>query len=383
MRTLRGRGDENALPLNRAGKTIHQRNKSTPALSTVAGFGANKEPIRRTAFGDVSNTINTLRPNKDDSSVPSKDSIKITEKPVCLARPVQRPLQNTGVKTTLGNVAVTDSNASIASVDKSQTKVGRPQTKRNNTVFKDPALQPVTEESSLPEKAVDSNVNIAAPEAIPNQDIPRETDPIPATNDAPTKKIAKNAEKASATRTSNETNPVIETVVETKINVPDRNKIETNANAKPSAKTVALVPQEADKIASKPATQISRKRPSDPTLSTRVQYDNPQAYSEPEEYWEDEDEDNYDEDGYVTARSYRSRSDNNTTSGATMVLFPKVTQQVRRELALARQIVEATTTVEELEDEYWDTSMVAEYGEEIFQYMRELEVSLPSSSEIF
>ena len=31
-------------------------------------------------------------------------------------------------------------------------------------------------------------------------------------------------------------------------------------------------------------------------------------------------------------------------------------------------------TEEELEEEAWDVSMVAEYGDEIFAYMRELEV---------
>jgi hypothetical protein len=96
--------------------------------------------------------------------------------------------------------------------------------------------------------------------------------------------------------------------------------------------------------------------------------------SEPEEYWEEEEEEElYDEQGYTTAHSYRSRGDN-TTGGATTVLFPKVTNKVKKELALAKDIVESSRTAEEIEDEQWDTSMVAEYGDEIFHYMRELEV---------
>lgn len=44
------------------------------------------------------------------------------------------------------------------------------------------------------------------------------------------------------------------------------------------------------------------------------------------------------------------------------------------ELEIATVVEEATTTEEQIEKE-WDTSMMAEYGEEIFEYMRQLEVS--------
>jgi hypothetical protein len=100
--------------------------------------------------------------------------------------------------------------------------------------------------------------------------------------------------------------------------------------------------------------------------------------SEPEEYWEDEEEEIYDEQGYTTAHSYRSRGDN-TTGGATTVLFPKVTKKVEREIAAAKELVERSRTQDEIDDEQWDTSMVAEYGDEIFAYMRELEVSFCKS----
>jgi hypothetical protein len=96
--------------------------------------------------------------------------------------------------------------------------------------------------------------------------------------------------------------------------------------------------------------------------------------SEPEEYWDDDEDDNDEDDGYVTARSYRSRSEN-TTGGATTVLFPKYNPKARREIAMAKQLVESSRTTDDIEDEMWDTSMVAEYGDEIFEYMREMEVS--------
>ena len=100
----------------------------------------------------------------------------------------------------------------------------------------------------------------------------------------------------------------------------------------------------------------------------------PKPISEPEEYWEDEDNDTtYDDEGYTTARSYRSRD--NTTGGPTVVLFPKVTAKARREIASAKQWVESMRTEDDAEDEYWDITMVSEYSEEIFVYMKELEVS--------
>lgn len=95
---------------------------------------------------------------------------------------------------------------------------------------------------------------------------------------------------------------------------------------------------------------------------------------EPEEYWDDDDEDEqYDEQGYTTAHSYKSYGDN--TTGATTLVAPKRTIKVQRELEQARLFVESNRPQEDIEEEDWDVSMVAEYGEEIFEYMRELEVS--------
>ncbi|KAG9539342.1 A/B/D/E cyclin, partial [Aureobasidium melanogenum] len=54
-------------------------------------------------------------------------------------------------------------------------------------------------------------------------------------------------------------------------------------------------------------------------------------------------------------------------------LCPKHTAKTLREIEEARQVVENTRTAEDIEDDQWDTSMVAEYGDEIFEYMRTLE----------
>lgn len=99
------------------------------------------------------------------------------------------------------------------------------------------------------------------------------------------------------------------------------------------------------------------------------------AMSEAEECWEELDDEDFDDQdqAYTTAHSVRSRD--LTVGGATEIVpLPRVTARVQRELEDAREEVERTRTQDEVEEELWDVSMVAEYGDEIFEYMRELEV---------
>lgn len=97
------------------------------------------------------------------------------------------------------------------------------------------------------------------------------------------------------------------------------------------------------------------------------------ATSEPEEYWDEEEDGVCDEQGYTTLEPARYRNDNFTT-GSTTILFPQIDNQTQQELAYAKEFVELNRTEEEIDDEAWDTTMVAEYGDEIFAYMRQLEV---------
>lgn len=100
---------------------------------------------------------------------------------------------------------------------------------------------------------------------------------------------------------------------------------------------------------------------------------------ETEGLWdEDDDEDLYDEQEYLTSNSLKSCGDN--TSGATTTLLaPRMTAKIQQELEEARSYVEKNRPKDDVEEEEWDVSMVAEYGEEIFEYMRELEVSNASA----
>ncbi|KAH6686171.1 G2/mitotic-specific cyclin-3 [Plectosphaerella plurivora] len=96
-----------------------------------------------------------------------------------------------------------------------------------------------------------------------------------------------------------------------------------------------------------------------------------------DEYWDelDEEEEVYDDQGYTTAHSYRSRGEL-TSGGPTAIMAPTYNEAEERELEVARLYVDANRTPEDIEDDIWDVCMVAEYGEEIFEYMRELEAKL-------
>ena len=95
-----------------------------------------------------------------------------------------------------------------------------------------------------------------------------------------------------------------------------------------------------------------------------------------------EDKENHKGQGYLTVRPYQPLGDN-TTRNWNAILAPIVDAQAQRELDLAKMYVMQNQTDEEIEEETWDVSMVAEYGEEIFDYMRELEVCLYPSQGLY
>ncbi|KAI1423029.1 cyclin-like protein [Xylaria sp. FL1777] len=91
---------------------------------------------------------------------------------------------------------------------------------------------------------------------------------------------------------------------------------------------------------------------------------------------DDEDDHYYDDKGYTTAHSYRSHGDNTTGGVTTVMLPPKITKKGQVEIEAAKQIVASRRTAEEIQEDAWDISMVAEYGDDIFRYMKELETTL-------
>ena len=149
-------GDENVVPTVGVPKTLHQRNKSSPALSSMLHAGGLKAAAKRTAFGDVSNTTNISRPSKDDSAIGGKVGYNLVEKSVglqpdkkttSLARPAQRPISVSGLKNLLNNVTSSNNQVAIKQPLAEIPEIAQPRsqianirkafTKRSTTIFKD------------------------------------------------------------------------------------------------------------------------------------------------------------------------------------------------------------------------------------------------------
>ncbi|KAL2829242.1 cyclin-like protein [Aspergillus cavernicola] len=368
---IRVRGDENAA----ANKTLHQRTKSSTALSTTFQNGANKNGPRRAAFGDVSNTANLVHGHREDAPLAGKKPIKVLEKtsliaerkPAVLSQPAQRPVPMSSLKGLLNNAANPKPlDSAKQTAGQQQTSNARKTLNKRATVFKD-QLEPLTESKELASKE-----SKPEPKEGNNKGYAKHIPAEPAQQDDVKEAVASDEDsesqlgrleepslvKSEADEGENDSSELegddcqVQVVVE-----------KTAKSCKPHAAGETYAPN--------PSSKVSRKS----TAVSRISHDYLPHQSEPEEYWDDEDEENEEDDGYVTARSYRSRGEN-TTGGATTLLFPRYNQQVKRELALAKQIVEATRTAEDIEDDYCDTSMVAEYSEEIFEYMREQEIKM-------
>ena len=395
------------IPTVGAQKILHQRNKSSPALSDIHQAGALKLAAKRTAFGDVSNTANGSRPSKDDSAIGAKGEYSILEKSIptqqdkkapSFLRPAQRPLSVSGLKGLLNNVANCTNLPSVKQplVDIQQPLQQTSQaantrkllTKKSTAVFKDTvATQP---QHAAPEmqKPLPSTAPIAPvhrelqPRQQPKEsNEPQDAQPKPQpTQSNLVGQVAAQllAPVSSAAQASSEEPTVLRS---DGIYIDEQGQvqlygleesIEHVESLQPSDKAMPLPVEMPDHNGETGQVQV---------LDAYLAKSHPETHrrpilapvSEPEEYWDDEGEENYDEEGYATARSFKSRGEN-TTGGATTVLFPKVNQKTRKEIAAAKELIEGSKTVEELEDEAWDTTMVAEYGEEIFQYMKDLEV---------
>ncbi|KAI4287641.1 MAG: hypothetical protein L6R35_003102 [Caloplaca aegaea] len=372
----------------------------------MAQVGGMKAAAKRTAFGDLSNAANVSRPSKDDTAIYSKTSMTVSEKPIvvipqekrsaALLRPAQRPLSVSGLKSLLHNVSSMHSQAGSRQANTEIQQPSQPAIQQANTkklaskkstaVFRDTTIK-------HPEPPKDDNDNNAeAPlppvhrELLPPQQV-KETklpeDPIRSLQQVQSAiqnhpELVPTAEESSGLVPSSEAAAPFRS---DGIYIDDHGEVQQYIFSEDNEKEESHVLRQTDKVLnSAPIARLTETE--DKLLQTReqeVQVDAAAQHklppvSEPEEYWDEEDG-NYEEEGYVTARSFKSRGEN-TTNGVTTVVFPKVNQKIKKELAMAKDFIESTRTVEEIDDETWDTSMVAEYGEEIFGYMQDLEIKM-------
>ena len=394
MKPQRPRGplrirDENIPPANAAPlKALHQRNKSTPALSTLLQ-GINANPPKRAAFADVSNTVRTNAAAKDDMILQQKVTVEKVAmkgskesaqeqvpptlqmaKSAALLRPAQRPLSAAIQKSVLP--LFNEPFASLASKclaeQSGDANIGKPIAKRQTTGFKEAEIVGLETRTTAMVPSVHQSLaaTIEKPllaceeslkEGVANEkathgvsvahQVLQKPDPPPTTEDH---------EPPSYSETFDGILPPVYSDLQLQASILEQ---------------VDSIRPKSDEIEEFLPALESQIKDLDPILDIKAI---PSVIHEIDEYWDDEDdEEYYDAEGYTTARSFRSKGDN-TTGGMTIVLAPKVTARVDRELAAARVFVESTRTEEDIDDEAWDTTMVAEYGEEIFQYMRELEV---------
>lgn len=335
----------------------------------MLAVGGLKAAAKRTAFGDVTNTAKSTSAH-DESTGKSFNLDERVVKPVAqdksaaFLRPAQRPLNINAVKSLVNHTSIPTepivqslpTNATLGNSRQPQPANKRILSKRGTTIYKDDTDSEQQRQQSLPTLHQDS-----APTAPVHQNLgPRHVKSQPQLKQDPSivhSNQGKEIDIDLAEHINSEDDYQF---------APEAHTLDSSTEAIESYMKLADQNQDVVqgvKLVHGEADLHDRHLPALPLVS------------EPEEYWEEEEVESYDDQGYTTAHSYRSRGDN-TTGGATTVLFPKFTNKAKKELAAAKEIVESARTAEDIEDELWDTSMVAEYGDEIFAYMRELEVSL-------
>jgi G2/mitotic-specific cyclin 3/4 len=327
----------------------------------MLAVGGLKAAAKRTAFGDVSNTAKNLSA-RDDTAVTGKPTSMAPVKPVApqenlaaFLRPAQRPLNAAGPKAPVNAQLVPTSLEPVSKAPQHVQLHKRTLSKPSTAIYIDSAVdqppQPAMQNHALvPAAPAQSSV---APRHYKSQPYLKTIQPALPLSQNKSVKVEPVAKPILS-------DPIYEDAPEEQRSQSPKDSSEANNIV---ADKEAAIIHEVSKAAQVAVEKALKKLPPPPSVS------------EPEEYWEEEEEEEiYDEQGYTTAHSYRSRGD--TTGGVTTVLLPKFTNKVKRELAEAKELVEATRSSDDIDDEAWDTSMVAEYGDEIFAYMRELEVSL-------
>lgn len=369
----RAQRDENAVSNIGPIKPLHQRHKSTSALG--AAFSQPLKPLnapgpRRAAFADVSNVrkaalledggkvkgsildVKPIRPAQKESQIS-----EVNAKPKAVLRPTHRALTQLNQKAVPAPPVNSTTVAAPHQVNVSNADhvpVRKTVVKRHTTIFREnssnsasqaPALIELKSfASSIPQNFL-SSTTIEVPSQVPTA--AHALDPLPAHSLLETVAEPAPQESAQPFRPTTHIPQPIESIdppyhilAEPELYLPALETQPTEDEvASPDAKAAALTP-----------------------------------IAEPEEFWYEEDEEEFfDAEGCVTARSLRSIVGDNTT-GSMAVLMPRVTARVSKELAAAKAWVAETGFAEVTDDEAWDTTMVTEYGDEIFNYMRELEV---------
>ncbi|KAF2719763.1 hypothetical protein K431DRAFT_106326 [Polychaeton citri CBS 116435] len=376
LRAMRIHNDENAYPAMPQGKTLHQRTKSTPALGTLLQAGAVKAGgIGKKVLGESNTNSKISQAAKDDSAINKKGQADLnvaieTVKPAAAhTRPATRLLASKSVSSTIIPSAAAAAAQFVTKQQPAETHAPTQEAAKKLTVKKstkmlkdnfshmESKLQP-TERAGVPEVSIPaksaSTVDdiILAPDKIANVGgVPlprhevRKTETIPLRDEAVEKALSK---------PSNST-----------VSYPMPGSFVHEGN---NGNVHALAHQaNAMHLTHAPGPVSTRYPTQQPQQTQQQSYEPsyPQYVDEHDQYYYEEDE------GYTTARSFGAAAE--STGAITTVIQPKHTDKDKTEIAAAKMFVEATRPAEDVDDELWDISMVAEYSEDIFEYMHELE----------
>lgn len=327
-------------------KTLHQRTKSVPAFSTLYQADAIKAANKK-VLGEANANLKITQPAKDDSALGKKGGAETVKPTAVLARPAARPLAPKSISSQNASTGLTSNNTSVAPV------ASKPSGLSNiSDSVADPPKKLVIKKSTKVLKSADT---VSQPEV--------------------------EIKKSASLLPSQQAQPSLVSEHQGGVPLPHQ-----------EVRKTAIVPLR-DEPAARPVTQVNSGIPAGfnsteeymmyiEARAGHVQAPNAHfdraaisvlpsnAVATEPQYYEDEDDDYYYEDGY-TSRSFALHGE--STGGVTTVLAPRQTEKVDQELEKARIFVETTRTAEDVEDEAWDTSMVAEYGDEIFAYMKNLE----------
>ncbi|KAH0493838.1 hypothetical protein TgHK011_000484 [Trichoderma gracile] len=387
-RPFRPRGSENMQPL------LHQRHKSmaTGGGALAAPTAGLKGPAKRAAFGDVTNVSKVLGARGDEARGAKKATILSTNlapvsilnkenamKPgkVELSRPAQRP---TGLAANKPKASTTEARAEP--LQKKPANVAAQESAYKLDIDILQLHNNVTKSNAMPQQK-NNSTSRAAPEAHSLQPRHHKSQPQLRQQQPTLRRTQSKMEKVDGASDQ----PTLDTAdVEPLALPPLVEDFLTGDESYLDSLESLTFPSEEPSCAEDVNhddgyVEIGPKlssRSEEPAVAIDVEPYKENvtlALSEVEEYWEEEDEE-YDEQdqGYTTAHSTRSRD--MTLANATAIIAPRVSSRVQRELDEARIEVEQTITPEEVDEEMWDVSMVAEYGEEIFEYMRELEIKM-------
>ncbi|GIZ46394.1 hypothetical protein CKM354_000952100 [Cercospora kikuchii] len=300
---------------------IHDENMPLPQVAGLAGKtllhqrtkSASTINLKKQILGETN--PNSKLAHKDDSEIgkTSPGKLKYVQEQT-VAAPMQRPaVRPLGQKSSNMHVAAAIA-ATTKSSDASEPPTKKVAPKKSTKVLKDVAVP-----SKQPE--VESRIPNAAaqvPYAVQHQEL-RTTETVPLRDD-------------SANVSRHQSQPIVPVVA-------------------PQQSQLYLQTQESQSV---PGGASAVYASSTPVLDQYDEYD-------------DDDQD------YMTARSFGI---SDPTQDLTTIFNPQHTKKALVEIVEAKEHVEATRTQEDIEDEQWDTSMVAEYGDEIFEYMREMETRM-------